>query len=416
MNKKPYIAVIGLGYVGYPLALAFGKYFKTIGFDIDQARIQDLRNNIDKTLEADTKVIEQAVYLKVSSDQNSISDANVYVVTISTPVTIANEPDLTEVLGAAEIVGRHVLAGDTVILESTVFPGLTEGVFADKIMQVSGLEAGKDFYLGYSPERINPGDPLHRLQNIVKVISATDDKTLSLLHDIYSRIIPEGVHEAESIKTAELSKLIENTQRDINIAFMNEMFQLAEALSIDFNKVLSCASTKWNFLDFKPGLVGGHCVAVDPYYLLHSQNQLKLPSGMTHTARQTNEKMIEHVSHSFMKEMAKAGLIFTTAKVLIIGVSFKPDCPDMRNSKALCVIEKLMEFGIKPEVFDPVANISKTCGYTVHTEIPQSTYDAILMLVPHSIVIESLKDASSPILKPSGVFYSLDVSHRSLVN
>lgn len=416
MNKKPYIAVIGLGYVGYPLALAFGKCFKTIGFDIDQTRIQDLKNNIDKTLESDTEVIEQAIHLKVSSDQNSISDANVYVVTISTPVTISNEPDLTELLSAAEVVGRHVRAGDTVILESTVFPGLTEGIFADKIMHISGLTAGKDFDLGYSPERINPGDPLHRLQNIVKVISATDDKTLSLLHDIYSRIVPEGVHEAENIKTAELSKLIENTQRDINIAFMNEMFQLAEALSIDFNQVLSCASTKWNFLDFKPGLVGGHCVAVDPYYLLHSQNQLKLPSGMTHIARQTNEKMIQHVSHSFMKEMAKSGLIFTKAKVLIIGVSFKPDCPDMRNSKALSVIEELMEFGIKPEVFDPVANISKSCGYTVHTEIPKSTYDAILVLVPHAIAIESLKNVSSSLLKPSGVFYSLDATYRSLVN
>jgi len=415
MNKKPYIAVIGLGYVGYPLALAFGKHFKTIGFDIDQARIQDLKNNIDSTHETNAQIIDQADLLTVRSDEHSIANANIYVVTTSTPVTMANEPDLSEVLGAAEVVGRHVLPGDTVILESTVFPGVTEGVFAEKIEQTSGLEAGKDFYLGYSPERINPGDSMHRLQTIVKVISATDEPTLSLLHEIYSRIIPEGVHKAESIQTAELSKLIENTQRDINIAFMNEMFQLAEALDLDFNQVLSCARTKWNFLDFKPGLVGGHCVAVDPYYLLHCQSKLNLPTGMTHTARQTNEKMIDHIARSFMKEMAKAGLIFTKAKVLVIGASFKPDCPDMRNSKALCVIQELMEFGIQPEVFDPVANFSEDSCYTIHTKIPQASYDAILMLVPHSAVIESLKGTSQSLLKPGGVIYSLDATYRTLV-
>lgn len=416
MYNQLCIAVIGLGYVGYPLALAFGKHFKTIGFDIDQTRIQDLKNNVDRTNEAASEIIEQAQFLTVCSEQHSLTDANIYVVTTSTPVTSANEPDLTDVLSAAEIVGKHVLAGDTVILESTVFPGLTEGPFAENIERVSGLKAGRDFYLGYSPERINPGDSFHRLQNIVKVISAADDQTLSLLYEIYSRIIPEGIHKAESIKTAELSKLIENTQRDVNIAFINEMFQLAEALKLDFNQVLSCAKTKWNFLDFKPGLVGGHCVAVDPYYLLYSQNQLNLPAGMTHIARQINEKMVKHVSHSFMKKMAKAGLVFTQAKVLIIGASFKPDCPDMRNSKALNVIEELMEFGIQPEVFDPVADFSSICSDTVHSEIPKLSYDAILMLVPHSIVIDSLKSTSQSLLKPNGVFYSLDTTYRSLVN
>lgn len=416
MNKKPYIAVVGLGYVGYPLALAFGKHFKTVGFDIDQTRIEDLKNSIDRTHETDSEIIAQARFLTLSNSRNSIANANIYIVTTSTPITSANEPDLTEVLKAAEFVGKYMLPGDTVVLESTVYPGTTEGAFAEAIERISGLKTGKDIYLGYSPERTNPGDPSHRLQDIVKVVSATDKNTLSLLHNIYSRIVPEGVHQAESVKTAELSKLVENTQRDINIAFINEMFQLSEALNLDFNHVLKCAKTKWNFLDFKPGLVGGHCVAVDPYYLLHSQNELKLPSGIAHAARQTNEAMIDHITNSFIKKMAKAGLVFTKAKVLIIGASFKPDCPDIRNSKALNVLEKLIDFGVHPEVYDPIIDCHTILSCIIHSEAPTCSYDAILLLVPHSEVINSLNSTSKSLLKPGGVFYSLDSTHRSLLN
>ncbi|WP_066018087.1 nucleotide sugar dehydrogenase [Endozoicomonas atrinae] len=415
MINQPIIAVIGLGYVGYPLALALGKYYKTIGFDIDQTRIQELQQHKDRTCEADTAAIAQATFLSLISNPGTLGEANLYIVTTSTPVTASNQPDLSEVLGAAETVGQHLSPGDRVILESTVYPGVTEGVFADTIERVSKLVAGTDFYLGYSPERINPGDPLHRLQNIVKVVSASDESTLELMADVYGRIVPEGIHRAASIKTAELSKLIENTQRDVNIAFVNEMYQLSDAMELDFNQVMACANTKWNFLDFKPGLVGGHCVAVDPYYLLHQQNQMRLPAGVTLMARQTNEQMVGYVVGAFIKKLTKAGLSFSCAQVLVIGSSFKPDCPDLRNSKALRVVQELMEYGLKPDIYDPVIKSPLAIEAEFFSEIPEKTYDAVLMLVPHKAAINALANHPGPLLKPGGIFSSLDASYEALV-
>ena len=315
MNKRPCIAVIGLGYVGYPLALGFGQHFNTIGFDTDNSRIQQLIHQFDRTNETDQRSIVEAKHLRLSHVEQHISAANIYIVTTSTPVTSENKPDLTSVLEAAKTVGRSLSRGDTVILESTVYPGVTEGVFANEIESASGLTVGKDFSLGYSPERINPGDPHHKLQNIVKVVSATHPNTLEMMFSIYSRIIPEGVHKAESIQTAELSKLIENTQRDINIAFVNEMYQLSQELRLDFNKVLECARTKWNFINFVPGLVGGHCVAVDPYYLLHTQKEHGTPLGITSSARQTNEQMVDYVASSFVKRLTSKGTSLPNARV-----------------------------------------------------------------------------------------------------
>ncbi|WP_461534731.1 nucleotide sugar dehydrogenase [Spongorhabdus nitratireducens] len=414
MNKRPCIAVIGLGYVGYPLALGFGQHFETIGFDIDESRIAELSQQYDRTRETDRQIIEKAKLLGLSSDEKHIAKANIYIVTTSTPVTDKNKPDLTEVLNAARTVGRSVSAGDTVILESTVYPGVTEDIFAKEIEVISGLSAGADFFLGYSPERINPGDPFHKLQDIVKVVSATDQSTLDLMYSIYSRIVPEGIHKAESIETAELSKLVENTQRDINIAFINEMYQLALSLGLDFSKVLECARTKWNFIDFTPGLVGGHCVAVDPYYLIHTQEIRNTPSEITRSARQTNEQMVDFVASSFVKHLTRKGMPLTRSRVLILGASFKPNCPDTRNSKALRVIDELMSFGLKPEVLEPVADLSFYNGITWHKRLPAEEYDGILMLTPHTLMIESLRECSHSLLKPGGIFYSLDSTHEAL--
>jgi len=414
--NEPVVAIVGLGYVGYPLAVAFGQHVETIGFDINETRIGQLKRQFDQTNEIDIELVKSAVKLTLTSDSEAIRKANIYIVTTATPVNAAQQPDLAAVLNAATTIGSVITTDDIVILESTVSPGVTEGGFALAIEQESRLTAGIDFQLGYSPERINPGDELHRLQHIVKVVSATNNSTLNTIYQLYKRIIPAGVVKAASIQTAEFSKLIENTQRDINIAFMNEMYQLSDKLGLNFNQVLECAGSKWNFLDFKPGLVGGHCVAVDPYYLVHSQILNGLTSRMTTAARQTNEDMVDYVASSFIKKLTKAGLSLPSAKVLIIGISFKPNCPDVRNSKHLAVIQELVDFGLKPDVYDPIACLSnKDMPYRLHSELPDSCFDAILLLVPHDEVIQKLETISTTLMRTDSIFYSLDSKYSDLV-
>jgi len=411
----PVVAVVGLGYVGYPLAVAFGQHVETIGFDINETRVGELNRQFDQTNEIDIELVRSAIQLTLSSDSEAIRKANIYIVTTATPVDDSQQPDLTAVLNAATIIGLVITTGDIVILESTVFPGVTEGAFAVAIEQASGLTAGVNFQLGYSPERINPGDDLHRLQHIVKVVSATNSSTLNTIYQLYKRIIPAGVVKAASIQTAELSKLIENTQRDINIAFINEMYQLSDKLGLKFDQVLECASSKWNFLNFKPGLVGGHCVAVDPYYLVHSQNLKGLTPRMTTAARQTNEDMVDYVANAFIKKLTKSGLSLPSAEVLIIGISFKPNCPDVRNSKHLAVIKELVDFGLKPVVYDPIASIStKNLPYQLHSELPDSSFDAILLLVPHDEVIKELQTISTTLIRKDSIFHSLDSKYSDL--
>lgn len=410
----PIIGIIGLGYVGFPLALAFGQKFETIGFDIDESRIKELGNQFDRTKEGDIDLLSSSKALTLSNDIDAIRKADIYIVTTPTPVDNANQPDLAAVINAAKIVGSVISKNDIVILESTVFPGVTEGEFAAAIELESGLRATTDFQLGYSSERVNPGDKLHRLQDIVKVVSATCATTLETIYNLYLHIIPAGVLKAESIKTAELSKLIENTQRDVNIAFMNEMYQLSDKLDLDFNSVLACAETKWNFLKFKPGLVGGHCVAVDPYYLVHSQKLNNVSATMTTSARQTNESMIDFVTQKFVKQLTRTGISFPLAKILIIGVSFKPNCPDIRNSKHAMVIENLIDYGIKPVIYDPVISGCFDDSFLFVDELPDDTFDGILLLVPHEDVIHELRSIGKKLVHEKSIFFSLDQKYADL--
>lgn len=413
--KTPIIAIIGLGYVGYPLALAFGQHFETIGFDIDSERISQLSECVDSTNETDINLVQKATSLTLTDKLCELNRANIYIVTTATPVDNALQPELRGVIKAAKMVGEVISSGDTVVLESTVYPGMTQGLFSEAIEEVSSLTANIDFQVGYSPERINPGDEFHRLQHIVKVVSASSSSTLETLYQLYERIIPAGVIRADSIKTAELSKLIENTQRDVNIAFINEMYQLSDKLGLDFDRVIECANSKWNFLNFQPGLVGGHCVAVDPYYLIHSQASNGLSPRITASARQINEDMTSYVVNKFIKELTKKGLCLPLAKILILGVSFKPNCPDVRNSKHVEVIECLLTFGIQPVVYDPVVKVNSSDNFSIEAEFPADQFDGVLLLVPHDEVIKKLQENSSSLVHKDSVVYSLDSKYSDLL-
>ena len=415
MNDNQVVAVVGLGYVGYPLAIAFGQHIQTVGFDINETRISELHESNDRTNESDIKLVESAEHLTLSNDLECIRRANIYIVTTPTPVDKAYQPELSAILNAAKMVGSVISANDIVVLESTVYPGVTEGVFASEIEKTSGLLANIDFQLGYSPERINPGDELHRLQHIVKVVSATNTSTLEILSQLYELIIPAGVLKAESIRTAELSKLIENTQRDVNIAFINEMYQLSDKLKLDFNKVLECASSKWNFLDFKPGLVGGHCVAVDPYYLIHSQVMNGVAPRITNTARQVNGDMVTYVANTFLKKLIRAGLSLPSTRILILGVSFKPNCPDVRNSKHFEVIRELIDFGAKPLIYDPVVKWEDTQNCIVEEQMPTGPFDAILLLVPHDEIVRDVRLKGTSLIHENTIFFSLDSQYTDLL-
>ncbi|MFT4929586.1 MAG: UDP-N-acetyl-D-galactosamine dehydrogenase [Phenylobacterium sp.] len=409
------IGVVGLGYVGLGLALALGQHFNTVGYDTDEQRIKRLKQRQDDHGEVGEDVFLAAQQLVFTTRSADIGSCNVFIIAMSTPVDGHNAPDLSRVIEAAQVVGLYLVAGDTVVLESTVYPGFTERDFAQTLEQASGLRASVDFKLGYSPERINPADVAHSVTLVTKVISAMDETTLCLLRRIYGKIITAGIVEAQNIKTAELSKLIENTQRDINIAFINEMRLLANSLELDFDQVLACARSKWNFVDFRPGLVGGHCVAVDPYYLIHSQKALAVPSTMTEAARFTNEAMVTCMAAEFIKKLTLAGLQVKTLKVLVIGITFKPDCPDCRNSKALAVVEELQTFGLEPDIYDPLvspAALSLSCP--LHQRLPTMIYDAILLLVPHQRALNEIRQSGHQLLNSHGVFHAINHDHQEL--
>jgi len=379
------IGVIGLGYVGLPLAVEFGKRIDVVGFDINQTRIEELKKGIDKTLEVDKDELAAASKLTFSSALKDLETVNHFIVTVPTPVDDYKKPDLTPLLRASETVGKVLKRGDIVIYESTVYPGCTEDDCVPVLEKFSGLKFNADFFCGYSPERINPGDKQHRLPGIKKVTSGSNPEIAERVDQLYQKIITAGTHKASSIKVAEAAKVIENAQRDINIAFVNELSLIFEKMGIDTHEVLNAAGTKWNFLPYKPGLVGGHCIGVDPYYLTYKAESLGYHPQVILAGRRINDNMGAHIAGRVIKLMTQNDLPVNKAKVLVLGITFKENCPDIRNSKVIDVIRELKSYGTDVEVFDPQADAEEVMHEYGLTLVPGLTkkYAAIVLAVSH---------------------------------
>ncbi len=381
------LAIIGLGYVGLPLAVEFGKRYDTIGFDINATRIEELKQGIDRTLEVSPKELKEAKNLSFTTSIEDIRGANIYIVTVPTPIDEHKNPDLTPLIMASRTVGRVLKKGDIVIYESTVFPGCTEEVCVPELERESGLIFNEDFFCGYSPERINPGDKKHRLPNIKKVTSGSTPEIAKKVNELYKSIITAGTHLAPSIKVAEAAKVIENAQRDINIAFVNELALIFDKLNIDTLDVLEAAGTKWNFLPFRPGLVGGHCIGVDPYYLAYKAKEVGYHPQIILAGRRTNDEMGIFVANKVVKLLIHKGHKVKGSKALILGITFKENCPDIRNSRVIDVIRELQDFGIEVDVYDPWADkeeVKREYGLELLQQEPNFTdYDSIVLAVAH---------------------------------
>ena len=392
-NSK--IAIIGLGYVGLPLAIEFGKKYKVIGFDINKVRIEELKSCKDRTNEADLESLQLAMNLSdtsdklglmFSSDIEELKDFNVYIVTVPTPIDQFKAPDLNPLLKASEMLGKILKKGDIVIYESTVYPGCTEEDCVPVLELHSGLKFNQDFFCGYSPERINPGDKINTLTKIKKVTSGSTPQIADFVDGLYSSIVNAGTHKAPSIRVAEASKAIENAQRDINISFVNELALIFDRMGIDTNDVLEAAGTKWNFLKYKPGLVGGHCIGVDPYYLAHKAESLGYYPQVILSGRRVNDNMGIFVANKLVKILISKNIIISKSTVLVLGITFKEDCPDIRNSKVIDIVKELQQFNINVDVYDPHADkkeVEKEYNIKLQNNI-HSKYDAIVLAVPHS--------------------------------
>ncbi len=355
LAKEEKISLVGLGYVGMPIAVAFAKKVDVIGYDLNAKKIELYKSGIDPTLEVGDEAIRNTT-VEFTSDETKLREAKFHIVAVPTPVNDDHTPDLTPVEGASRILGRNLTKGSIVVFESTVYPGVTEEVCVPILEKESGLKCGVDFKIGYSPERINPGDKVHRLETIVKIVSGMDDETLDTVAKVYELVVEAGVHRAESIKVAEAAKVIENSQRDINIAFMNELSIIFNKMGIDTKAVLEAAGTKWNFLKFFPGLVGGHCIGVDPYYLTYKAEQIGYHSQVILAGRRINDDMGKYVAENVVKKLISAGKNVKDAKVAILGFTFKENCPDTRNTRVIDIMNELGEYGITPVVSDPVAD------------------------------------------------------------
>ena len=380
------VAVVGLGYVGLPLAVEFGKRRETIGLDLSAEKIASYKRFIDPTGELPSSELEAAKHLRVTTDPKELANADYIIVAVPTPVDIAHQPDFSPLIGASTSVGKYLKKGAIVVYESTVYPGATEGVCIPVLEKHSGLKWMKDFHVGYSPERINPGDKEHTLTKILKIVSGDDAETLEKVAQLYESIIIAGVHRASSIKVAEAAKVIENTQRDLNIALMNELALIFDRIGIDTMEVLKAAGTKWNFLPFRPGLVGGHCIGVDPYYLTHKAEMLGYIPQVILAGRRINDSMGKHIAEQTVKKMINAGSQVKGAKVNVLGLTFKENCPDLRNSKVIDIIQELQSYGIDVQVHDPMAESTEAkheYGITLRSwdELPQA--DAIVAAVAH---------------------------------
>lgn len=379
------IGVIGLGYVGLPLAVEFGKTVDVIGFDINEARLRELKEGRDRTLEVASSELKAAKHLTFSSNLSDLKDVQYFIVTVPTPVDEFKKPDLTPLVKASETVGKVLKKGDIVIYESTVYPGCTEEVCVPVLEKTSGLKFNRDFFCGYSPERINPGDKQHRLTTIRKVTSGSTPETANKVDELYKRIITAGTFKASSVKVAEAAKVIENSQRDLNIAFVNELALIFERVGIDTHEVLEAAGTKWNFLPFRPGLVGGHCIGVDPYYLTYKAEGLGYRPEVILAGRRINDNMGGYIASSLIKLMAKSGLPINKADVLVLGITFKENCPDIRNSKVVDVISELKGFAVNVDVYDPHADpeeVKHEYGLTLINSLSKP-YHAVLLAVNH---------------------------------
>jgi UDP-N-acetyl-D-glucosamine/UDP-N-acetyl-D-galactosamine dehydrogenase len=410
--KQEQLAVIGLGYVGLPLAVALAKKFDTLGFDINPRRIEELREGLDRTGEVAADQLT-ASPLQLSADAESLAGRTVYIVTVPTPINDANRPDLSAVLNACELVGPALSIGSVVVFESTVYPGLTEEICGPALEKSSGLRCGVDFKLGYSPERINPGDKDHPLERIVKVVAGQDAETLARLVEIYGAIVEAGIHEAPSIKVAEAAKVIENTQRDVNIALMNEISKICELAGIRTADVLAAAGTKWNFLNFNPGLVGGHCIGVDPYYLTAKAQELGYHPEVILSGRRVNDSMGPYVAQRLIKMLAAHDVPPAGLRVGILGLTFKENVPDIRNSKVVDIVRELRSYGLEPLVHDPFARAEATAeelGVELSPIEDLRDLHALVLAVPHAAYNELGANKVSEMIGQNGLF--IDVKSR----
>jgi UDP-N-acetyl-D-galactosamine dehydrogenase len=376
---------MGLGYVGLPLAVSFSKKYSTIGFDINEPRVSALKNGEDSTLEVSKEELLGATSLSFCSDLSEVKEANFYIITVPTPIDAHKQPDLTPLVKASESIAKVISKGDTVVYESTVYPGATEEVCIPIIEKLSGLKFNVDFYAGYSPERINPGDKEHRLETILKVTSGSSEEVADYVDDVYASIITAGTHKASSIKVAEAAKVIENTQRDVNIALINELAVIFSKMGIDTEEVLEAAGTKWNFLPFRPGLVGGHCIGVDPYYLTHKAKELGYEPEVILAGRNINDGMGKFVVDRLVKEMNSKRILPADSNVLVLGFTFKENCPDVRNTRVIDIVEELNSYHVNVDVYDPWASsdsVNHEYGIELSTPV-EGKYDAIIIAVSH---------------------------------
>lgn len=404
------IAVIGLGYVGLPLARLFSTKYPTIGFDMNTKRVEELMSGKDSTKEVEEALLKEAIDkngFKCTTSLEEIKKCNFYIVAVPTPVDANNRPDLHPLWGASETIGKVISKGDVVVYESTVYPGVTEEECLPVIEKVSGLKFNKDFFAGYSPERINPGDKLHTVEKIKKVTSGSTPEIADLVDKVYKSVLINGTHKAPSIKVAEASKIIENSQRDVNIAFMNELAKIFNAMGIDTNDVIEAAASKWNFIKLKPGLVGGHCISVDPYYLIQKAQVYGVLPRVMFAARRLNDGMGDYVANQVIKCMNKKGILIKDANILVLGITFKENCPDIRNTKIVDIYHTLREYTSNIDIYDPWANVEKVkseYGIDIMSNLPKKKYEAIILAVAH----EQFKDIDfSDLKKDLSVIYDV---------
>jgi len=410
MMKQTKICVIGLGYVGLPLARLFSTKYETIGFDMNQARVDALMQGHDATLEVNDELLQEALNkhgFRCTTNLEDIKGCNFYVVAVPTPVDENNRPDLRPLWGASQTVGKVISKGDVVVYESTVYPGVTEEECLPEVEKVSGLKFNVDFFAGYSPERINPGDKLHTVEKIRKVTSGSTPEIADYVDAVYNSVLVNGTHKAPSIKVAEASKIIENSQRDVNIAFMNELAKIFNAMGIDTHDVIEAASSKWNFIKLSPGLVGGHCISVDPYYLIQKAQVYGVLPRIMHAARRLNDGMGAYVANQTIKCMNKKGVMVKDARVLILGITFKENCPDIRNTKVVDIYHTLCEYTSNITIYDPWADaghVQHEYGVSVTNDVPKGQFDAVILAVAHN---EFLRMDVKSLVKQNGVIYDV---------
>jgi len=410
MESATHICVIGQGYVGLPLAVEFGKKYPTIGFDIKEERIAELQAGKDSTLECSEAELAESKHLSFSNDLNEISKANVYIVTVPTPIDQYNTPDLTPLIKASEMIGKVINKGDYVIYESTVYPGATEDDCIPLVEKHSGMTLNKDFYAGYSPERINPGDKEHRVTNILKVTSGSTPEAATYIDKLYKSIIEAGTHKASSIRVAEAAKVIENTQRDVNIALVNELALIFDKMGIDTLEVLEAAGTKWNFLPFRPGLVGGHCIGVDPYYLTYKAQSIGYHPEIILSGRRINDNMSSHIADKVLRLMTRKKIQVADSNILVMGLTFKENCPDIRNTKVIDVIKELDSFHANVEIYDPWADaqqVQHEYGLELVTQPELGRYDAVVVCVAHDQIKAMGVDKIRALCKDTHVIFDV---------